>query len=68
VGVTAILDEASLGDNSVGAAGVVCVFTGLLLLFAQEFNNNIETNASINKIFMVIPPDDLIQNYDCLVT
>jgi hypothetical protein len=56
LGITAMPDDASIGDDSVGAEGIVAVFTGLLLFVVQELKIKNETNASINKLFMVFAP------------
>lgn len=61
VGTTAMPVDASTGDNCAGAVGVVAVFTGLLLFVVQELKIKIETNASINKLFMVLAPGCLIK-------
>jgi hypothetical protein len=51
-----VLDVASIGDNNVGAEGLVSA-TGLLLFLVQELNIKIDSNENINRLFMVIAPD-----------
>jgi hypothetical protein len=60
LGITATPDAASAGVTKTGAVGIVVVFTGLLVLFEQELNINIDSNESINKNFILITPDNFI--------
>jgi len=55
-GITAMLDDASIGDDRVGVVGIVSVFVGLLLFFVHALKINIETNANINRLFMIFAP------------
>jgi len=50
-----MLDEASIGDNNVGAEGLVSA-TGLLLFFVQELKIKIDSNENINRHFMIFAP------------
>jgi hypothetical protein len=55
LGKTAMLDDASIGDNNVGADGLVSAI-GLLLFFVQELKIKIESNANINMLLMAFAP------------